>query len=108
MYLNPIINEEVIHDAYGNLAQAKVSYADALERSLAMDASLEKSKAIALNDGTVIGKNETERKAALSTLFAARIAELEAAERETRSARVEVELAEIEVKRVETLVRWLK
>lgn len=102
------LGKETINDAYENLGECKSAYANALEKSLELSAALEKAKAIALSDGTIQGKNDTERKAAVYTQFSDFIECVEEAERITRAARLDVELAEIEVKRVETLIRWLK
>lgn len=102
------IDLNVISDAYEAMATAKVGYNDALEKSLHLNSVLEKEKAVALSNGTVQGKNDTERKAAVGLLFAGLIANVEDAERDTRTARLDVELAEIEVKRIETMIRWLK
>ena len=103
-----MLNVDEITTAYRVLQENKVIYASALETSTGLDVELERAKANALANGTVQGKNDTERKAALNTLFSDEIHALEMAEIETRHARLDVELAELEVKRIETLVRWLK
>ena len=108
MLTDPTLNPEVITEAYDGLTVAKVAYAESLEKSLTLETALEKEKAAALSDGTIQGKNDTERKAAVNLRFAEAITALEDAARATRAARLEVELAEIEVKLVETLVRFLK
>lgn len=97
-----------ITDAYELLKLNKERYSRALVKSTLLDAELEARKATALASGAVQGKNEAERKAALLVQFEKHIAHLSQAEAETADARLGCEIAEIEVKRIETLVRWLK
>lgn len=103
-----ILEIHEINQAYSHLKDCKENLASHTENVTTRSLELEKVKAIALSNGTVQGKNETERKAALLLLFEKQTHELEEAERVYRDARLYVEIAELEVKRVETLVRWLK
>ena len=102
------IDTEAINDAYRDMQARKIAYAEALQVSSNADTELERTKSIALANGTIQGKNDTERKAAIAVLFEVEIANLAILENKTAQERLSLDLAEIEVKRVETLVRWLK
>lgn len=102
------LDTQEITEAYKKLQEKKYIYAVALEISTSLDAQLETKKAQAILDGTIQGKNETERKAHMALVFASDLGDLDEKQAETRAARLAYELAEIEVKRIETLVRWLK
>lgn len=100
------LDTQEITEAYKKLQEKKYIYAVALEISTSLDAQLETKKAQAILDGTIQGKNETERKAHMALVFASDLGDLDEKQAETRAARLAYELAEIEV--IETLVRWLK
>jgi hypothetical protein len=99
------MNTEKITIVYTGLMAAKRDYYQASEGALVQRARLESARLKALADGTIQGKNETEREAKARELFADAYgiqAELDAGE---RFARLALDLAQIEVEMVRAQIR---
>jgi hypothetical protein len=99
------MNTEKIGIVYCGLMVAKRDYYQASEGALVQRARLESARLKALADGTIQGKNETEREARARELFADAYgiqAELDAGE---RYARLALDLAQIEVEMVRAQMR---
>jgi hypothetical protein len=101
------MDEQTISSAYGRLAKSKQDLWQVAERVTARRIALERAQAMALVSGEISGRNEAERQAQARERLHGEYAELEAAEAEERRARLDYDLARIEVERIETVLRWL-
>lgn len=99
------MNTEKVGIVYTALMAAKRDFYQAAEGALVQRGRLESARLKALADGTIQGKNETEREAKARELFAeayAVQAELDAGE---RFARLALDLAQIEVEMIRAQMR---
>jgi hypothetical protein len=103
----PIMDEQTISAAYGKLAQTRVELWGAIERTIRARLDVEKERGARMMTGEIAGKNETEREARARELLGALYLALESAEADERRARLEHDLAKIEVDRVELVVRMV-
>jgi hypothetical protein len=102
------LNANTINNAYDAL---KANRASASEKSMiAADykAVLEAEIAHFIASGEMVGSNDKERKAFLENKFAPGYADLRMKERHAELARVQVELAQIEVSRINALLRYME
>lgn len=102
------MDEQTISGAYERLKEARVRLWEAAEQAIRARLALEKERAARLMTGEIAGKNESEREARARELLHSLYAAVETAEAEERQARLEHDLAKLEVERVEAVLRWLK
>ena len=100
-----MLSNKDIYTAYEELAKAHKTVYLHGERAIEAKAELELKKAEALVSGSVVGKNQQARDAALRGLLAPQHASLEIAEADSRAARLELDLARAQVSRVQALLR---
>lgn len=100
--------EEQINNAYNALVATKTVAVEKMLTAIDYKAVLEAEVAHFIVGGEVVGKNAEERKAYLENKFAPGYAELRAKERISELAKAQVELAQIEVKRVEAILRLME
>jgi len=101
------MDEQTIGEAYARLQQARMALWRAAEQAIQARLTLEKERAARLMTGEIAGKNEAEREARARELLTSLYEAVEAAEADERRARLEYDLARLEVERVEALLRWL-
>jgi hypothetical protein len=101
------MDEETITAAYDKLAKSRVELWGAIERTIRARLDVEKERAARLMTGEIAGKNETERDARARELLGSLYISLESAEADERRARLEHDLAKIDVERVELIVKLL-
>lgn len=102
------MDERTISDAYERLKGARLALWEAAEQTIRARLNLEKERAARLMTGEIAGKNEGEREARARELLHSLYEAVERAEAEERRARLEHDLAKLEVERVEAVLRWLK
>lgn len=100
--------EEQINNAYDALTATKTVAAEKVLTAIDYKAVLEAEIAHFIVGGEVVGKNAEERKAFLENKFEPGYAELRKKERIAELAKTQVELAQIEVKRVEAILRLME
>lgn len=103
-----ILNADTINHAYDMLLVSKDSASEKTLIATDYKAILEAEIAHFIVGGEVVGKNAEERKAFLENKFAPGYAESRAKDRLAELARVQVELAQIEVSRINTIVRYME
>jgi hypothetical protein len=101
------MDEQTVTAAYDKLARARVELWGAIERVIRARLDVEKERGARMMTGEIAGKNETEREARARELLSSLYLALESAEADERRARLEHDLAKIEVERVELIVRLL-
>jgi hypothetical protein len=101
------MDEQTITAAYGKLAQTRMELWGAIERTIRARLDVEKERGARIMTGEIAGKNEAEREARARELLHSLFAALEAAEADERQARLQQDLAKIEVDRVELIVKLL-
>ena len=101
------MDEQTITAAYDKLAKSRVELWGAIERTIRARLDVEKERAARLMTGEIAGKNETERDARARELLGSLYISLESAEADERRARLEHDLAKIDVERVEVIVKLL-
>ena len=101
------MDEQTITAAYDKLAKSRVELWGAIERTIRARLDVEKERAARLMTGEIAGKNETERDARARELLGSLYLSLESAEADERRARLEHDLAKIDVDRVELIVKLL-
>lgn len=99
------MDEQTITAAYGKLAQTRMELWGATERTIRARLDVEKERAARMMTGEIAGKNEAEREARARELLHSLFTELENAEADERQARLQFDLAKIEVERVELIVK---
>ena len=97
----------MITAAYGKLAQTRVELWGTIERTIRARLDVEKERAARMMTGEIAGKNEAEREARARELLGSLYRALESAEADERQARLQHDLAKIEVERVELIVKLL-
>jgi hypothetical protein len=102
------IIEEQINNAYNALSATKLIASEKYLTAIDYKAVLEAEVAHFIVGGEVVGKNAEERKAYIENKFAPGYAELRAKERLAELTKVQVELAQIEVKRIESILRLME
>lgn len=103
----PNMDEQTINAAYDKLAKTRVDMWGAIEQTIRARLDVEKERGARVMTGEIVGKNEAERDARARELLHSLFAALESAEADERRARLEHDLAKIEVERVELIVRLL-
>lgn len=103
----PAMDEQTISAAYGKLAQTRVDLWGAIERAIRAKLDVEKERGARVMTGEIAGKNEAEREARARELLGSLYLTLESAEADERQARLQHDLAKIEVERVELIVKLL-
>ena len=68
---------------------------------------MHRARAELVVQGEITGKNETERDARMRSLLREEIAAVELAELEERRAGIAVELARVEIERIQTVIKYL-
>ena len=99
------MNETTINSAYNNLSYAKKVFATVAENLIDAKNQLEVQKAGALLSGAIEGKNAELREASARDVLGGHYLEVAELEAEEREARLELDLASIEVERVKSLIR---
>ncbi len=102
-----IMDERIINAAYDKLTQTRAEMWGATERAIRARLDVERERSARMMTGEIAGKNETEREARARELLHSLFTALETAEADERRARLEHDLAKIEVERVELIVRLL-
>jgi hypothetical protein len=102
------LNEEHITYAYDTLITLKKMASEKALTAADYRAILEAEIAHFIVGGEVVGKNAEERKAYIENKFAPGYSEVRAKERNAELAKVQVELAQIEVKRIESILRLME
>ena len=102
------MNEEMITNAYEDLALAKEEVFQTGEHTIEKKAALEWRKVDAMQNGEIEGKNAEVRDAAAKALLAPEYEVLELAEKDERKARFDYDMAFIEVERVRAVLRLLE
>jgi hypothetical protein len=103
-----ILNTDTINHAYDMLLVSKDSASEKAILAADYKAVLEAEVAHFIVGGEVVGKNAEERKAFLENKFAPGYADLRMKERAAELARVQVELAQIEVNRINAILRYME
>lgn len=103
-----MVTEEQINHAYDMLLVSKDNASEKALVAADYKAVLEAEVAHFIASGEMVGSNDKERKAFLENKFAPGYAELRAKERLAELAKVQVELAQIEVKRIEAILRLME
>jgi hypothetical protein len=101
------MDEQTITAAYSKLSQTRVELWGAIERTIRAKLDVEKDRAARIMTGEIAGKNEAERDARARELLGSLYLALESSETDERQARLQHDLAKIEVDRVELIVRLL-
>lgn len=101
------MDEQTINAAFGKLAQARMELWGATERANRARLDVEKEHGARMMTGEIAGKNEAEREARSRELLGSLYLALESAEADERRARLEHDLAKIEVERVDLIVKLL-
>ena len=99
------MDELTINTAYSILAEKKQALADKAEKVIEFTYKLETKKAVALQDGTIEGKNAEIRDAVAREFLKIEYDDLKLAEYDESVARVEFDIAQFEVSRVQALLR---
>lgn len=94
-----------ISSSYDSLIDAKSRLIGATELVIECEEQIEVAKVGLLASGAIDGKNEDARKAQIKTKLAPQYAQLATLERTQRRARVDAELALLEVERNKQLMR---
>lgn len=102
-----IMDEPTINAAYNRLAQTRAEMWGATERTIRARLDVERERSARMMTGEIVGKNEAEREARARELLHSLFTALEIAEADERRAKLEHDLAKIEVERVELIVRLL-
>jgi hypothetical protein len=100
--------EEQINNAYDVLVATKTVAVEKMLTAIDYKAVLEAEVAHFIASGEMKGSNDKERKGFLEDKFAPGYAELRAKERISELVKVQVELAQIEVERVEAILRLME
>jgi cell division protein FtsL len=103
-----IVNADTINNVYNSLISEKITAADKTRIAEDYEAILKSEIALLTTQGEVIGKNAEERKAFIDSHFAEGYAELRNKQRSAEIARLQLEISQIEVSRVNTLVRYME
>ena len=99
------ITEEAINRVYFLQEASARRMHRAAEDALAKKQDYESKLLAGLMDGSIAGKNQTERDAAARQVLAAEYAAMVDAEQEERAAKLEYDIACLEVARVRALLR---
>lgn len=102
---NDMITEFAVKSAYDQVRQTTERLWNATERELAAKTMLEKTKAQMLADGTIQGKNAELREASARDILHSQYTALELAEETVRKARLDFDLARIDLEEMRTLLR---
>jgi hypothetical protein len=97
--------ESVINTAYDNLFVHKKNFEEKDIAFIEFKSSLDIQIAQAIVDGKIEGKNETERKANVEIVFGVENKRLRSISKDVAEARLQLDLAEIEVSRMQALLR---
>ena len=100
-----MLDEKNVHEVYTNLYNAKEKYAEASEKFINLKFTLNVLKAEATQNGEIDGKNADAREASARSLLKENYDALDKAEIEERKMRHSLDLANLEVERVKTLLR---
>jgi hypothetical protein len=103
-----IINADTINNTYDALKATKASASEKTLTATDYKAVLDAEIAHFITGGEMVGNNDKERKAFLDNKFAPGYADLRMKERQAELARVQVELAQIEVNRISTIIRYME
>ncbi len=93
---------------YTALADAKRHYAAAATEEIAAERALEDARLRAIADGRITGKNEAERAASAQTVLADLIEAHRAAQDCARAARLEMDLAALDVEALRAELRLME
>ena len=99
------MDELTINTAYSILAEKKLLLSQTAERVIEFTYVLDTKKVQALQDGTIEGKNAEIRDAVSREFLKSEYADLKLAEYDANVARTDYDLAQIEVSRVQALLR---
>lgn len=101
------MDEKMIYKAYDGYKRALIAHHQATEEAATANAELEQAKARALYDGLIDGKNAEQREAAARALLPVFYEQQETFATAQRETRLHLELAKIDVEKVEALLRWM-
>lgn len=101
------MDEQAITVAYAQLTKARLELWGATERTIRARLALEHERGARLMTGEIVGKNEAEREARARELLTSLYGDVEISEADERRARLEADLARIEVDRIEAVLRLL-
>jgi len=101
------LTESVIDDAYAKLAKTRHDHWQASERTVLRRMELTKARADKMTQGLIDGRNEAEREAKARHHLNEEFIEVELAEIEERRVAFAVELCKIEIDRIQTVLRFL-
>jgi hypothetical protein len=90
-----------------DLTTRKLDLAKTADHVATLKHALEFAKAQAIDTGEIVGKNAEMREARVRLTFAEQYDELHRAEREYYQARVQHDIAELELRETQTLIRML-
>ena len=100
-----MLNLDEITIVYQQVASAKEALHDIGEMVINAEMALEAAKAVAISTGEINGKNQAQRDANIAIMFADQIAELERLQKDHRQAKLDHELALLELSRIKMLMR---
>ena len=100
-----MLNADVINDAYGTLRTAQEQAYLHGERVIDAKSDVESKLLGRLADGSIVGKNQALRDAYAREVLASEYATLEIAEEANRTAKLDLDLARLEVDRLKMLLR---
>ena len=99
------LNAELILHRYAGLRRAKIAAYEAAEQEAVARYTFETRRVAGLLDGTIAGRNETERDAKAREVLAEQWDELQMCGAEAREAKHHVDLAALAVDEVRALLR---
>ncbi len=102
-----MLDETLITNTYRKLYETRRNLWQTSEITLQRRYELEQERAARLASGEIMGKNAEEREARARDILASFYANLTEAEAKERRAKLDHDLAKIEVERIDTLLRYL-
>ena len=103
--MDTLIKVSTIEIAFSDMVESKKEHYRTAEKLANAKAELEKQKLIGLADGTIDGKNAELREASAREKLADLYANAEKAEAAEREARLNLDISQIEVDRLKTILR---
>lgn len=94
--------------AYAQLSTQKVAVYEAAEALVDAKAELDNKVAVLINTGQIVGKNQQERDAKTQELCAPELNKVFELQKEYDEAKLEHELASLEVERLRLLIRLIE
>ena len=99
------MDEQTINKVYGILGEKKLALAEKSEKVIEFRYILETKKAIAIQEGAIEGKNAEIRDAVARELLKTEYDDLKLSEYDESVARIEFDLAKLNVERIQALLR---